>query len=76
MDLEIGQECTLMKGETFVTGKLRGIRLRKDDLVEAMWIDEIETAFYPADGWMMVDDSGDDELQMLFAEDEEEEEDE
>lgn len=76
MELEIGMNITLIRGETFVTGILRGIRIRKDDTVEALWINEIEMGFYPADGWMVADDSIEDEIHELFAEDEQEEEEE
>lgn len=74
MELEIGMQITLMKGETFITGELRGIRIRKDDIVEALWIHEIETAFYPSDGWLVVDDGDGDEMQELFGDTEEEDE--
>lgn len=74
MELIIGEPVSVMNGETIVTGKLLGVRMLKDENIEAIWIENIQPAFYMADGWLVVDDSVDEDIRDLFDEEEAEDE--
>lgn len=71
MELVLGESVSIMNGETVITGKLLGVKMLRDEQVEAIWIEHIIAAFYMADGWLIVDDSDDEDIRDLFDNDEE-----
>jgi hypothetical protein len=74
MELILGESVSLMNGETVITGRLLGVKMLRDEQVEAVWIEHIVPALYMADGWLVVDDTEDEDIRDLFDEEEIEDE--
>jgi hypothetical protein len=69
MNLFLGDRITVMRNDTWVTAKVRGIILDKHGELERIYFDSLESAFYLADGWKITDESE----EWEFVSDEEEE---
>lgn len=54
-EFTIGDQVKLLKNDTYVAGRVRGIRLDNDGVVDAIWLEEIKTPFYFVNGWHFVE---------------------
>jgi hypothetical protein len=50
MEISIDDIVVLMKDDTFITGRISGLKFRGENL-EVMWIHGIEHGLYLSDGW-------------------------
>lgn len=58
MNIFLGDEVTLSKGETLVTGKVTGIVLDDKNELERLYIAGIDNAFwFSYDKWLLIDDT-------------------
>lgn len=58
MNIFLGDEVTLSKGDTLVTGKVTGIVLDDKNELERLYIAGIDNAFwFNYDKWLLVDDT-------------------
>lgn len=69
MQLFLGDRITLVKGETYITAKTRGIVLDAHGQVERIFLDELDNSFYLDTGWKIVD-----EVEETYEEEEEDDE--
>lgn len=68
MQLFLGDRVSLVKGDTIILAKNRGIVLDAHGQVERIYVDELDAAFWVKDGWKFGDED-----QEFFEMDEEEE---
>lgn len=68
MQLFLGDRITIVKEDTYITGKTRGIVLDAYGKIERIFLDALDTSFYLSSGWKIVDESEE------FLEEEEEDE--
>lgn len=62
MNIFLGDEVTLSKGETLVTGKVTGIVLDDRNELERVYIAGIDSAFwFNLDKWLIVDEGEEEE---------------
>ena len=54
-EFTIGDQVKLLNGDTYVAGRVRGIRLDHSGHVDAIWLDNIRQPFYFANGWLFVE---------------------
>ncbi len=59
MNIFLGDEITLVKDETFVTGRTRGVILDATGHVERVYINGMDTCFWLKDGWKFADEETD-----------------
>ena len=59
----LGDEVTLMKNDTWVTGRVAGVVLDNKRELERIYLHEIAVAFWMSEGWRVVDDSDDFEIE-------------
>ena len=57
MQVFLGDEITLVKGDSWVTGRVAGVVLDDKRELERLYLHEIGVAFWMRDGWKIVDDS-------------------
>jgi hypothetical protein len=56
MMVMLGDEVTLQKNETWVTGRVSGVILDNHRQLERIYLHEISFAFYMSDNWRFVND--------------------
>lgn len=57
MQVFLGDEITIFKNETTVTGRVAGVKLRDTDKqLERIYIQELPSPFWMRDGWLIVDE--------------------
>lgn len=57
----LGDEVTIQKNETWVTGRVSGIMLDSRKELERIYLHEISFAFYMSDGWKFIDETEEEE---------------
>lgn len=57
----LGDEITLVKNDTWVTGKVAGIVLDDKKELERIYLHDIGYTFWLYEGWKLVDDSEEEE---------------
>jgi hypothetical protein len=57
MQLFLGDEVTIVNGDTWVTGKTRGIILDAHNETERIYIHHIDGCFWMKDGWKFVEET-------------------
>jgi hypothetical protein len=70
MQLFLGDRLHLVKGDTIILAKNRGIVLDAHGKIERVYVDELEMAFWVKDGWKLGEE---DEEFFEIDEDEEDE---
>jgi len=56
----LGDEITLLKGETSVTGQISGVVLNKNRDLERIYIHGIDQAFWMSDAWQIAEEEQED----------------
>ncbi len=62
MEIGLNDMITLVKEDTYVTGRIDGLRLKLGAL-EEISIDHIDMWFYMSDGWQIAVEGDSDEIQ-------------
>lgn len=57
----LGDEITLMKGDTSVTGQISGVVLDKNRDLERIYIHGIDQAFWISDKWQIAEEVEDED---------------
>lgn len=57
----LGDEITLLKGETSVTGQISGVVLDKNRDLERIYIHGIDQAFWISDKWQIAEEAEDED---------------
>jgi hypothetical protein len=70
MQLFLGDRLHLVKGDTIILAKNRGIVLDAHGQVERVYVDELDMAFWVKDGWSF----GDEDEEFFEIEEDEEDE--
>lgn len=63
MQVFLGDEITITKKDTHVIGQVSGVVLDDKKELERIYIHNIDAAFWMHDGWLIVDDSLDEEYE-------------
>lgn len=61
MQVFLGDEVTLVKKSTHVIGQVAGVVLDDKKELDRIYIHNIDMAFWMSDGWMLLDDTFDEE---------------
>lgn len=64
MNIFLGDEITIKREETYITGKVHGLVLDGKGELERLYINGIDQAFWLNDKWLVVDDTEEEEDEL------------
>lgn len=64
MNIFLGDEITIKRDETYITGKVHGLVLDSKGELERLYINGVDQAFWLNDKWLVVDDAEEEENEL------------